>query len=371
MRSGGVLLCLLLVGCRAGTEALERCDVEHPCPAGFACDAVGACRCTTDDACTGEAFCNAAGICQLRPGCQSNQDCAAGTFCHLEAGRCIADGTCGADLHCGPGEVCEAAACEPGCREDADCPLFAICERAGEGLGTCVQERCRSNAACPLGHRCVGERCYYEQNQSLCAECEAQGDCPGQADSCLVNNSYDRARPERGPERFCGPDCGADPELCPSGYACQDVVVLTTAPCEDDAACNGGGRRCLKREGDAVGLCTCARDYDCAYEVVPPSCAFLGFCLYPPGRLCGTDLDCESTPVCGPYGAGGAMECFNVPGRSCISAQACLCQDGACINTGRPCSSGAECNPPCIDGGCVLGMACAPEPGLYCPDLRP
>lgn len=217
----------------------------------------------------------------------------------------------------------------------------------------------------------MGQRCYYEQNQSLCAACGDQGDCPGTADTCLINTSFDPARPERGPERLCGPDCGADAALCPNGYACLDVVVLTTAPCRDDAACNGGGRRCAKREGDDAGLCTCARDYDCAYEVVPPHCTGFGFCLLPAGRPCNEDLDCEGAAVCGPYGPGGSQACFNDPGHACITARECLCRGGVCANSGRPCSAGADCNPPCVDGGCRLGKACVPEPGLYCPDLRP
>ncbi len=363
------VLLLLVLGCPRTSSGPGPCTQDAQCELGFTC-VTGACRCRNDEACPEYSFCNRAGQCQTNPICKSNADCTNGTHCDQNTGGCISNAQCGHDVQCSPGFLCIEDTCVPGCTEDAHCALTSICEPApGHGLGECVPNRCRSNAACALGSRCVGERCYPSPNTTHCKDCSDQ-DCPGARDYCLISTAFDPTQ-QAEPERFCGIDCADNAGLCPNGYACQDVVVLTSAPCTQDPDCNGGGRICAKPEGHSTGLCTCVQDLDCATEVVRAQCTGFGLCLFPAGRLCGDNLDCETIPVCGPYGEGSRNVCFYEPSKTCRTNRECLCVQGECVNTGRPCDRGANCNPPCVNGGCRLGLACAPEEGLVCADLKP
>lgn len=365
------LLLLFVLGCPQSRTEPPACTEDTECGVGFAC-AEGVCLCKIDEACPSASFCNRAGQCQRNPICVSNVDCANGTHCDQNTGGCITNSSCGSDVQCSPGFVCLEGQCTAGCTDDAQCALTAICEREpDEELGACAPNRCRSNAACALGSRCVGERCYPSPNTTHCRDCSDE-DCPGPRDYCLISTAFDPNAPqETGPERFCGIDCEDDAGLCPNGYACQDVVVLTSATCSEDPDCNGGGRQCAKREGHNTGLCTCVQDFDCATEVVPAQCTGFGLCLFPAGRLCGEDQQCETVPICGRYGETSANVCFYEPAKTCRTNRECLCVQDTCVNTGRPCSRGADCNPPCVNGGCRLGPACAPEEGLVCADLKP
>ncbi|CAN0562404.1 unnamed protein product, partial [Laminaria digitata] len=147
---------------------------------------------------------------------------------------------------------------------------------------------------------------------------------------------------------------------CPSGYNCGGVVLLTQDQCTQDTECGGGGRQCVVGEGELRGFCTCVSDQDCAFEAAPPSCQ--GSCGGIGLQPCTMDSECLTTCV---------FQCQSPQGRACtVDSDYCLCQAGTCINTGRQCTSGAECNPPCVGGGCSLGAACAPSEGLLCTDVR-
>ena len=215
---------------------------------------------------------------------------------------------------------------------------------------------------------------------------------------CLINSSYDPGLPQNGGPNFCGVDC-MNPEDCPSGYDCGGVILLTQDQCTSPAECGGGGRQCVVGEGELRGRCTCVNDQDCAIDQIPPlcvgSCGGFGVrlclsdadCDFPPcdltqrvcqtpqGRACSTDAECDATPLCGPFGPGGQNVCLNSPNAAsptpCARSEDCLCLTGRCFGTGRPCSGGAQCTPPCQGGGCVLGASCGPSQGLHCPDVRP
>jgi len=395
-----LLSLLVLAGCSGKEQFVGGCTVNSDCPTGSACkisgdNSVGLCVCRSDEACDEGEICNTQGICQKRAACRSNVECEAEKFCDLASGNCIDRINCGTDVHCLPGTVCDEVRgeCINGCIDDGDCPLYSVCARqTGQELfGTCLANRCSDKSFCEYGDFCQNGSCTDAANPDFCRDC-GQGNPCAAGDFCLINSSYDPGRPENGGPNFCGVQCdqaNGDSE-CPSGYNCGGVVLLTQDQCTQDTECGGGGRQCVVGEGELRGFCTCVSDQDCAFEAAPPSCQgtcggiglqpctmdseCLTTCVFqcqsPQGRACTVDSDCEALPICGDFAGTGRLVCATDGITSCTTAEDCLCQAGTCINTGRQCTSGAECNPPCVGGGCSLGAACAPSEGLLCTDVR-
>lgn len=347
-----LLVALALVACRDDTTAL--------CPEGAVC----AIACTMDADCDTGFECNDTGRCQRREPCSGNADCNEGELCDARLAACVPSETCLYDLHCPFGSKCEAGACVEGCLGTGDCPLGQSCAD-----GRCVDE-CLSNDYCALGAVCAGGTCYPSPNPSHCAPCSVDRECPFPGtDYCLINQAYSPQAPERGPQRYCGVDCADDPAKCPNGYECKAVVLLTEDPCENDVQCQRLDRQCVIEEGADQGFCSCGTDRDCLPESLPPRCR-LGFCEAPAGRLCGDDNDCLPLRVCDRHG-GAPFDICVTNGNRCDSSEDCLCEEGRCINTGRPCREGADCKLSCVSGLCFVGASCSPVEGLYCPDLLP
>lgn len=393
------LATVALTACSGSPQFAGECSTPADCPTGSTCrisgrDAVGVCVCRSDEACGPGEICNSQGICQARSACRANAECPAEKYCNLATGDCIDRIKCGTDVHCLPGTVCDpngSETCVPGCKDTGDCPLYSACAGAADGvsLGTCLSGRCDDKSFCAYGEFCQNNQCISANDPNFCKECGQNVGCGDPANFCLINSSYDPNRPENGGPNFCGVSCEQETD-CPSGYNCGGVVLLTQDQCTQDAECGGGGRRCVLGEGDLRGFCTCVNDVDCAFDAAPPTCLgtcgglgvqqctsdadCLSRCVFqcqnPQGRACTQDTDCDPLPICGDYAGVGRNVCVNDPLTPCNSSADCLCNAGRCINSGRPCSTGAECNPPCVGGGCQLGSACAPVEGLLCVDVR-
>lgn len=390
-----ILFAAAASGCGQEPRFVGDCKVDSDCPVGSFCkrdarDSTGLCSCRSDEACGDGEFCNVQGRCQRVTGCRSNGDCAdPASFCDLSSGDCVPRTGCGFDVHCPAGTVCDesGARCVNGCRDSGDCPLYAVCDRTGLApgatLGACVSGICEDDDYCPYGQECSGRQCVPAVSRDHCADCSDGRTCGEASSFCLVNSAYDPAMPGRELAQFCGVDCSDDPSVCPSGYGCGAVVLLTQDQCTEDAACGGGGRRCAIGEGDLRGFCTCVQDADCRFEAIPARCTrtcsglgvqpcesdadCLGRCI----GTCGNGQRCSSDDQCAPVPLCQSGRCVTNPITACRTAEDCLCDAGRCINTGRPCTRGADCNPPCQNGGCYLGDACAPEEGLTCADVAP
>ncbi len=367
-----------LPACSGNQQFTEGCQVDADCPLGNACrisgGEFGTCICRSDEACGDNEVCNSQGICQQRTGCRSNTECEDDKFCDLATGGCIERTDCGSHVHCIPGTVCPAGGgqCVSGCYESADCPLYQTCQRVpGQALGNCLAGVCEDKSFCAFGENCINGMCQPNSNPNHCADCDPQqpNQCGGPNNYCLINSSYDPNRPENGGPNFCGVEC--DPavgdEACPNGYSCNGVILLTQDQCTNDAECGGGGRRCAIGEGQLRGACTCVADQDCAVDQIPGRCRLINRCETPSDRPCGDDSDCDPTDLC--QNLGGMQVCAT-DFSPCNSNQDCLCNNGSCFRTGRPCQTGAECSLTCVGGGCLLGASCGPDEGLLCPDLR-
>ena len=290
-------------------------------------------------------------------------------------------------------------------------------------LGSCLRGICGDLSFCDYGENCVNGMCAADANPNHCQPCNNQpGDCGGSDNFCLINPNYDANDPSQGSQYFCGVAC--DPEAtspeCPNGYGCGRVVLLTQALCtpgkhsecctmnnagecctDGQADCGPSKRQCVGGEGDRTGNCTCLTNQDCNIDTIPPrcmgTCGGLGLqpcladtdcittcvmdrntvCQWPQGRSCTMDSECESLPLCAPIGGQQLCVWSGATNQTpCTQNSDCLCvpdQMGGpsrCFGTGRECTTGADCELTCSNGGCILGATCAPQEGLSCEDVR-
>jgi len=391
---------LLLFAACSTDAASNRCTLDSQCPVGGQCLADGSCGCKTAEACRPDEFCNVEHICQLKSGCIGNDDCTAIEFCDLRSGDCLPRTACGSDTHCDLGTVCslQRGSCVQGCNDEADCPLYQVCEKTGTSstaLGRCVSGKYGDRTFCPLGEKCVAGTCRKDAGSANCLACDPGSSAAtcGARNFCLINAGFDETNPMGQSPNYCGVECTSS-EDCGNGYQCSTIRIITTAQaggCQNDNECGGGGRECRRsREDDLRGFCTCSDNADCALDAVPPtcagSCAGLGLvacmqnsdcrggncvkqCSNPAGQACTTDAQCQPQPLCAPSPLGGGLACIT-NGRPCQTSNDCACNAGACVFTGRPCNTGADCRLSCQGGGCILGSGCGPIEGVSCEDLR-
>lgn len=389
-----------LIACSNGDAFSGSCTADDQCPVGAICRG-GLCVCRSDEACAEGQFCNMQGVCQKREGCTANSDCKDVEFCDIASGNCIARTACGTDVHCDSGSVCDTSKnqCVQGCRDAADCPLYSVCDRTGtssSGLGRCVTGRCDDKSFCDYGQKCTGQACVADPGSVNCKACtpgSSAQDCNGAQNFCLINTEYDPNDPSKGSSNFCATECTSEAD-CGNGYECGSVVLLTQNLCMTNADCGGGGRQCFLGEGATRGACSCATNDDCNAGLgsQPPTCAGscggLGIrscladtdctlgrcdltrrsCTNPRGRACTQDSQCDALDFCADAG-GGQKLCLTDGVTRCNTNNDCLCNNGTCFGTGRPCTSGAQCMLTCQGGGCLLGHSCAPIQGLSCVDL--
>lgn len=357
------------------------CGSDSACSDGLHC-VQGSCICTSDTDCPSGQSCNSAGFCQSNLGCQTSLDCPQGTFCDTTSGNCIDNSHCTEDIQCSPGQVCNTISftCVNGCRDVGDCPLGDVCECppgktcSATQLLSCIQGPCGDDSYCAYGETCVAEfdggpkSCVVDTRGPFCQSCTID---PGEADSCagetpnfcLVDTSVTFGA------EFCGVDCSKGQE-CPSGFECDDVLILTTATCGSTgltcpavtAYCTTD-QDCVNQRGGQcdtlTGKCACIRDADC------------------PGGTCDpVSGECISSCVVGEGQQQGFCTCLedsDCPQDTCDSQnQRCVIQDTACdptvSGTCPPifCKKVADPLSGAVIGSCYIGQNCAPVNGVTC-----
>lgn len=379
MRRALVLLSVTVLtaaaGCRTNRLGNNGCQQDSDCGAPASanrCETqTGVCYCRTDEACPGSQFCNTIGFCQDKAGCAINADCLDPSLvCEVSTGSCVAKGRCSSDLQCELGQVCEVtkSTCVPGCRTSGDCNgSSCFCgnipcrcggttpeELARCAVGTCEPNACATNDFCRYGESCglqdgglspkpVCSSDYDPNLRPYCDACTSGGGtstCGTGANYCLIDTRH--------PGNFyCGADC-SEGQSCPRGYACQEVIVVSSQwqctaanpscptnanlPCTVNADCKRSGS-CVKSPGAASGFCA----GQCGVEEGDST----GFCT------CQVDADC-------------AQE---------------TCTRGECSISRTKCVNDGDCRSiRCVDfqggGGCLIGQNCAPGSGLSCIEVR-
>ena len=247
-------------------RCVPSCELGQACPSGSWCDGE-LCRseCDDSDECDPGERC-ARGRCQPPRDCSGEETCPSSlpnrdpVTC--ECLECLEDIDCVIER----GEACAATTCvfcdlradtEAGCEElgrrfldgccleclsDGDCAADRgeACES-----GRCIdllEQRCESDADCPQGLICDGDRCV--EDASLMA-CQVQTDCPG-GEACYGDG---RCRVE-----------GSVCQDCPSPSRCVAEVgdtVGTCAGCTSHCLQDGcaAGQLCRVAEGEPEGYC--------------------------------------------------------------------------------------------------------------------
>jgi len=384
--------CLLLAilgiaACKNGTQIVAVCQNDSECPTNFHCATSGLqqgeCLCSNNMACgDGGSVCNPSGYCQLKVGCVTNADCNNQGFCDTVVGECTTGSGCSTDLDCPIGQICDPhqTMCVPGCHSNGDCPLDEPCtcstglecqcppdsgvdpatyDRSTCEVGTCRTDTCAGDTSlCPYNDDCVGmgdgglSVCEPDPRMEvLCQDCSLAAASSGQecpvpgaqgADFCLIDL--------HGLNTFCGVDCSQG-QGCPSGYECDDVIILTQNPCGSASACTPSSIKCADSDGGS----DCPSDSQCVNgpsggKVCAPYCVAdegngEGFCT------CVTDSDCPQD------------NCEPTTATCAISQQPCVVGP----------SGDAFCRSfiSCVDlegtRGCFIGRNCAPTHGLHCP----
>jgi hypothetical protein len=398
--SGRALACggfLLFVACQRSNGLKQACVSDLDCGphrrCGVAGQFTGQCLCADDLACPNDAgpeFCNPLGLCQAKVGCFSNADCGGTDICNTRSALCVPMGSCGSDIDCPFGQYCPAShLCTPGCHSSSDCGMnggqgvACLCPDGNEcicppdggplgpdpsydrslcTLGTCRSDTCAGDTSlCNTGQSCLPaatdgglSTCEPDPRLNiLCQNCLGTFH-PGQANPCSVPGStganFCLLDPlSNGSQANCGVDCNLG-QGCPSGYQCDDVLILTgsicrsdqdcvppgaqtcssSAQCPVDSQCTLGqpphasglhcGGYCTGAEGAQTGFCTCVQDSDCPID----TCDSTGVC-----RI--TQQPC----IPGSQNSCGALRCIDVQG-----TKLCL--------IGRNCypSAGLRCPPP-------------------------
>ena len=249
-----------------------------------------------------------------------------GYFCSLP---CTSSSQCQAvgDLDDAGIPYCNGAYCEVTCGlGDAGlfCPYNEVCVQSDSGPSLCELDPrlgvlCQD---CTVGAGASGDEC---------GVANAQG-----ADFCLIDLHDDNT--------FCGVDCSQG-QSCPSGYECDDVIVLTQNPCISSSQCSTSAIACTDGGNECPSDSRCSSNGYCAGLCVADEGNGQGFCS------CVTDSDC--------------------PQDNCETTTA------TCRISQRPCVVGSSGDAFCrsfitcvdVEGtrGCFIGRNCAPASGLHCP----
>jgi hypothetical protein len=337
--------------CAPQTATPGLCQSDLDCPEFTRCETSrGLCLCRDDNACDGTEFCNLAGFCQERLECLNNDDCRTAEnpngMCDVNSGGCVtlsATLQCTRDSQCGFGNVCQANVCQPGCRENGDCPLGQPCFE-----GTCDRTpgACNEPSYCEFGQLCdlTSRQCVnHPARDQLCSACGPTSlSCP---EDCLIDSSV-------------------APTPCTNNTECERGTC-EGRPCFSNNDCAGGGNTCVGAGIFTPGTCsnrTCQ-----AFFCGASGCDASNPC--PRGYACNSlvtvgeercTIGSGSTECGAPRSCLGGGETGNLGFCSCAS-------DNDCPNfNGRP----TTCVNPGPSGACLIGTTCAPADGLLCEDLR-
>ncbi len=379
----------------------DTCSSDKDCGEGNFCKKdEGYCFCKDDRGCGEGKFCNALSFCQKFLGCRTNEDCEPSTFCDPISRKCMDNSLCTVHAHCEFNKICKQNSCIEACETSGDCYPGFVCINK-----KCSKNACFQNSDCGYGEYCDNNECIKDTRGPFCGNC-AYGSgfgynpaCEDPMNFCLLN-TYD----PYGRSSYCGVSC-AQGELCPFGFYCHSVVILTQRPCEMDyhCACANGTSTitqipcaiespCIpEKEGQTI--CRFDNHAECSVSLGISStttnnrgACFVyadqkkGFCE------CFTDNDCEDSQSCISgvccLGEIKTSTCSRREGATigycrCATDQDCpvdICNPSTntCEITGRPCQVGLEQCPqiPCVNGGCYVGDNCAPTDGLTCGEVN-
>lgn len=342
LSAAACLVVAALAGCGGRDLSAGACVSAQDCAVGEGCVS-GACvalkpredACTDDDTCGAGRFCDN-GACRERApllipdgGQPTGQPDASDGGDPTDSGG---GSRCAADPDCAAGQICEAAACVPGC---ATAGSALTCAGASESCNP-SSGRCEPLAGprCAMDAECAPPREICEQGTCVpgCTEAGAPACAPGT--QCEASTGRCAAPPPPPP---CTSDgtCGAPAAICEQGACTPGCNSVGGGTCGSGTVCNTNTGRCQQVAGP------CTMDATCMAPVsVCESGQCVGGCGQPGGLQCS-----------------GATACNGATGR-CDPVAPPPCQaDAACNPPSTVCETGA-CVPGCATSGCTGGNVC-------------
>jgi hypothetical protein len=323
---------------------------------GWACSTAvvhGGCK-TTADCRSGFVCIVGTGACEAPIGCESTADCPIGTFCDYKIGSCLDTAHCTRDVQCAFGQICDTQRylCVPGCREVGDCHLSEVCrcpdgsdpgaDGGGCAVGQCEAGFCDDQTFCDYGDLCLPDedgqkRCTKDLRGPYCGGCSYEpgtiNHCGDGSNFCLLDRKVNYYR------TYCGVDCSQG-QICPFGYECLNVLILTHSFCSKDADCPANGEACLS-DADCVGARCDAATGRCAGKCSFNEDSARGYCT------CTTDDEC--------------------PQDSCdVTSRTCTLTKQPCSLAGNECAHSIFCSRSAAKSACYIGKNCKPSLGLTC-----
>ena len=318
------------------------CDVDTPCPSGYACQEVETANGATSFQCV-----NTAGVC---PCTNLAIESALSTPCETTNEL----GTCGGVRICEESglSACSALeATEEICNGiDDDCNGVADDGTCDDGNG-CTIDTCEGESGCK--HEAIdGGECLDGDACTIGDHCE-EGVCVGKAIDCddenpCTKDSCDGLGGCKSEPQVAVCDDG-DPctlgDLCTEGV-CQGTATLTCDdgnPCTDDS-CGEAGCVYTANEGGCDDGNACTEGDACA-----DGACVGAMVACDDGNLCTTD-SCDVAKGC--VTANNTQPCDD--GDTCTLGD--ICADGGCVAGGEAlaCQDGN----PCTDDGCDAGLGC-------------
>ncbi len=266
-------------------------------------------------------------------GCTQDSDCGPDRYCDQATREC----RCSRDEACSPGEFCnEQGFCQEsiGCFTNDDCETGQICNYQ---TNECVDSQCVTSIDCSFGKICSG---------GVCVDgCNSSGDCE-LGNICINGKCLTKAD-----------ICGNDPNCIP----CDDKSY-----CEFKQYCDQSTHKCYDATGPFCQPC----DTLTPCPGYPQNACLKNPYNQGPDYYCGVDCsggrECPNGFIC--YTIVTNPECTK---NSDCPSGICNFLEGAISGTCQ-CVTDSDCNSlftqaSCVNGACIVGYNCAPEPGEYCP----
>jgi len=318
------------------------CDLDTPCPSGYACQEVESVAGTKSFQCM-----NTAGVCPcsnlaiasvLTTPCEATNDigtCKGVRTC-TEEGLSLCSALEATDEVCnGIDDDCNGVADDGTCDDGNGCTIDTCAGADGCTYEILTEGECLDGDACTIGDHCEEGVCIGkaidcdDQNPCTADSCDGLGGCKNEAQVAACDD---------------GDPCTLG-DLCTDG-TCQGTATLTCDdgnPCTDDSCGEAGcvytanagecddGNACTEGDGCADGACVGAA----------VACD--------DGNLCTTD-SCDVSKGC--VTANNTQPCDD--GDTCTLGD--MCADGGCAAGGNKltCQDGN----PCTDDGCDTKLGC-------------
>jgi hypothetical protein len=390
------------------------CDLDTPCPSGYACQEVESVAGTKSFQCM-----NTAGVCPcsnlaidsvLTTPCTSTNavgTCEGVRTCTEEGLNSCTAGEAATETCNGLDDDCNGIADEGTCDDGNGCTVDTCAGTDGCTYEILTEGECLDGDSCTIGDHCEEGVCVGkaidcdDENPCTIDSCDGLGGCKSEPQVAACDDGDPCTLGDLCTDGICQ---GTATLTCDDGNPCTDdscgdagcVYTTNDAACDDGNACTGvdgcieGSCKGTQVNCDDGNLCTtdsCDVDSGCvtANNIQPcddgDTCTLKDTCTDGACAAGGSTLSCDDGNPCTDDACDPQLGCaFTANQAGCDDANACtesdVCSEGACQGVLVVCDDGNLCTTdscdmatgcvtadnaqPCDDGDtCTLGDACA------------